>query len=157
MYDIPTETYSEFHKLMPIICVDVIVGIEDKLLLIQRKCEPMKDSWWFPGGRLLRGEDLTQAVSRVVKAETGLTTARYPTYLGFGETKFNEDPFQHGKGTHTVNFVYATNASALSVMQIVLDSNHIAHSTFSFEEIYTSNMHPYVKRFTALAEGILRK
>lgn len=157
MYDIPVETYSKFHQIMPIICVDVVVGFEEKLLLVKRKCEPMKDAWWFPGGRLLRGEDLSSAVGRIVKAETNLNIVRNPTYLGHGETKFDTDPFGHGKGTHTINFVYATNISALSAIQIVLDDNHAAYSTFSFEEIYTGNMHPYVKRFTALAEGVLRK
>lgn len=116
----------------------------------------MKGQWWFPGGRLCRNEKLKDAVKRIVKGETSLSVCR-TTLLGFDETEFEMDPFGHGQGTHTVNFVYATNASEMELMRIVLDENHTAHSLFTYEEIYASAMHPYVKRFTALAEGVLRK
>lgn len=156
MRDIPLEDYVKIHQTMPIVCVDCVVSVEDKVLLVKRKQAPMKGAWWFPGGRLYREEQLTKAANRIVKNEINLDLSGRITYLGHGETRFDTDPFDHGKGTHTVNFVFASYISTLSMMRIVLDENHIAHSTFSFEEIYCSNMHPYVKKFTALAEGVFR-
>jgi colanic acid biosynthesis protein WcaH len=157
METIPTADWVKIHRTMPIICVDCVISVEDKILLVKRKREPMKGSWWFPGGRLLRGERLSQAVSRIVKGEININLSGKPVLLGHDETEFEADPFGHGEGTHTVNFVYASKATMLSIMRVVLDENHIAHSTFTFEEIYGSNMHPYVKRFTALAEGVFRQ
>lgn len=157
MENIPAEEYAKIHKWMPIICVDCVISVEGKILLVKRKQEPMKGSWWFPGGRLYRGERLYQAVDRIVREEISVDLSSSPVLLGHDETEFEADPFGHNQGTHTVNFVYASRATTLSIMRIILDDNHIAHSTFTFEEIYRSNMHPYVKRFTALAEGIFRK
>ena len=152
--NIPTEIYSEIHQRMPIVCVDCVVVYEGKVLLIKRKREPMKDQWWFPGGRLLKDERISDAVSRIVKAETSVSICK-PISLGFDETIFKADPFGHNEGTHTVNFVFAANISHLSMMRVVLDENHLDHGTFSFDEIYKSNMHPYVKRFSAITEGVM--
>lgn len=154
--NIPREEYAKFHKQMPIVCIDCVVSCDSKILLVKRKCEPMKDSWWFPGGRLVRNENLAHAVRRIVKVETGLSFNRQ-IFLGFDETQFETDPFGHNGGTHTINFVYAAPISEMELMRIVLDDNHITHSLFSYKDIYNSEIHPYVKRFTALAEGVLRK
>jgi ADP-ribose pyrophosphatase YjhB (NUDIX family) len=116
----------------------------------------MKDHWWFPGGRLVRDERIIKAVDRIVQGETGVTVCR-PSYLGYDETLFEADPFDHGEGTHTVNFVYAANISHLSMMKVVLDGDHLDHGFFTPEEIYTSDMHSYVKKFTAMSEGVLKQ
>jgi len=153
MHNIPTTLYSEIHEIMPIICVDCVISVDNKILLVKRKCEPMSGAWWFPGGRLTKNERLNTAMSRIVKSETGLDLSR-PVMLGHDETKFEADPFGHGAGTHTVNFVYASRVSEMAMMRMALDSNHIECSTFSFEEIYQSDMHSYIKKFTALSEGV---
>lgn len=154
--NIPKKEYAKFHAQMPIVCIDCVVSCDNKILLVKRKCEPMKGAWWFPGGRLIRNERLIHAAKRIVKDETGLNFSRQ-TFLGFDETQFETDPFDHNNGTHTINFVYAASISEIELMRIVLDDNHIAHSLFSYEEIYNSSIHPYVKRFIALAEGVLRR
>lgn len=156
MAEIASSLYSQIHQLMPIVCVDCVVSVDNKILLVKRKCDPMKGSWWFPGGRLYRDESLDSAAVRIVKGETGIDLVR-PILIGHDSTKFETDPFGHGKGTHTVNFVYASKTSEIAMMRVVLDENHIAHSAFTYEDIYQSDMHPYIKRFTALTEGILRK
>jgi colanic acid biosynthesis protein WcaH len=156
MLNIPEDVYAKIHELMPIVCVDCVVSYDNKILLVKRKREPMKSAWWFPGGRLVRNEKLDSAVSRIVRNETGVSLHR-PTPIGYDETEFETDPFGHGEGTHTVNFVYASYISEIAMMKITLDDDHVAHSMFTYEEIYRSNMHPYVKRFTAIAEGVLRK
>ena len=115
----------------------------------------MKDHWWFPGGRLIRDERIHHAVNRLVKGETGVSICQ-STYLGYDETLFEADPFGHGDGTHTVNFVYAATVSHLSMMRVVLDEDHLDYGFFTPEEIYTSDMHSYVKKFTAMSEGVLR-
>ena len=156
MYEnIPTDLYTTIHRRMPIVCIDCVVVYENKVLLVKRKREPMKDQWWFPGGRLLKEERMSKAVHRIVSAETGVSI-RMPQLLGFDETIFKADPFGHNEGTHTVNFVYASNISHMAMMKVVLDENHLDHQAFSFDEIYRSNMHAYVKRFSAMAEGVIK-
>lgn len=155
--EIPRQQYVDIHRLMPIICVDCVVLVDNKILMVKRKYDPMKNAWWFPGGRLYRGEKLRCAVGRIVKKETNIDLRGTPVLLGHGETEFVEDPFGHNQGTHTVNFVYASTISELSLMGVALDDHHITYSTFDFEEVYSGNMHPYIKRFVALAEGALKR
>lgn len=50
-------------------------GDKYKVLLIQRKHEPYKDHWAFPGGFVDQDEVADQAVLRELKEETGLEVA----------------------------------------------------------------------------------
>ena len=70
---IPQDLYDNIIDLMPIICVDGIIQTENGILLLLRDNEPEKNKWWFPGGRLLKGEKLEEGIVRKVKEETGLT------------------------------------------------------------------------------------
>ena len=69
---IPDKQYNQIMKVMPIVSVEAVIMIDDGLLLLRRKNEPAKDEWWFPGGRIRKGESLKQALHREVKEETGL-------------------------------------------------------------------------------------
>ena len=41
-----------------------------------RNNEPGKGVWFTPGGRILKGESLEEAVTRVLRKETGLEATR---------------------------------------------------------------------------------
>jgi ADP-ribose pyrophosphatase YjhB (NUDIX family) len=53
-------TYSQNKKIPKI-------NIDNALLLLRTKNEPAKGEWWFPGGRIKKGESLEQASHREVK------------------------------------------------------------------------------------------
>lgn len=54
------------------VAVGAIVIHDDALLMVRRGREPNRGLWSIPGGRLLHGEYLGDAVKREVKEETGL-------------------------------------------------------------------------------------
>lgn len=154
---IKDETYETIHRLMPIVCVDVVIMVEDKVLLIKRDKEPAKDQYWFPGGRLLKNESIKDAASRIVKSETNLNIFNI-LHLGFDETVFAEDPFGHGEGTHTVNHVYGARIKSMDLIALALDEHHTEYLLHELNDVfYNDKMDSYVKKFTILAEAAYRR
>ena len=73
---IEEELYSRIKEVLPIPCVDLVVIHEGRVLLMLRNNEPGRGLWFTPGGRVLRGEELDEAVKRILLKETGLTPMR---------------------------------------------------------------------------------
>jgi ADP-ribose pyrophosphatase YjhB (NUDIX family) len=69
---IPDPLYSQITKLLPIVSVEALIVVDKSLLLLKRNNEPVKDEWWFPGGRIHLGESLEQTLRREIKEETSL-------------------------------------------------------------------------------------
>ncbi len=83
---------SIFHRV-PRLCVEVvIVKPECGVLLMRRDIPPNVGAWHIPGGTVLFGEPLVQAVKRVARDELGLDVAvgellgyiEYPSHYNNG-------------------------------------------------------------------------
>ena len=74
---IPGDVYGEILKLLPIVSVEALIIMDNALLFLRRKGQPAKGEWWFPGGRVRKGESLEQALRREVAEETGLKIRSY--------------------------------------------------------------------------------
>jgi len=69
---LPEKLYKRIYSLVPRLCVDVIIRSTDGIVLVKRDIPPCKGMWHIPGGTVLLGESLGQAVKRVAKDETNL-------------------------------------------------------------------------------------
>ena len=69
---IPFPEFKKIYSRVPRLCVEVIIIENSSLLLIKRSIEPAIGKWHTPGGTVLKGEDLEQAVKRVAKEELDL-------------------------------------------------------------------------------------
>jgi len=69
---IPLTLYKLIVDLIPIASVEAIISKDNSLLLLRRQNSPAKGQWWFPGGRIRKGETFEEALYREVKEETGL-------------------------------------------------------------------------------------
>jgi colanic acid biosynthesis protein WcaH len=123
---IPEAAYKEFHRSMPIACVDVLLISKSSFLLMKRKNAPARGKWWFPGGRILRNELLADAVRRKILEETGLQADK-PTLLGVEETLFPDGPF--GDSTHTINVLFRAETDQNDV---VLDGQNDEYGWFEY-------------------------
>ncbi len=56
----------------PQVTCDIAVKWRSKILLIERKNDPFKGFWCFPGGFMEMGERLATCASRELREETGL-------------------------------------------------------------------------------------
>ncbi|MGV8130991.1 MAG: NUDIX domain-containing protein [Candidatus Pacearchaeota archaeon] len=88
-----------FSPITPKLTVDGVLIRQNKILLIQRKNEPI--GWALPGGLVDIGETVEQAVSREIHEETGLDI---PSKL-FQLVGVYSDPTRDPRG-HNVSLAY---------------------------------------------------
>ena len=138
MYMIPKDKYSEILELIPIICVDgMIIDDKNRFLLLKRNNEPEKNKWWFPGGRLIKGELMEDAIKRKIKLEIGLDV-EIVKELGPTQTYFETGPF--GGSVHTINFTYLLKIKG---GEISIDKDH---SDYKWCDHVEESLHKELKR-----------
>lgn len=109
---IDIELYHKIIENMPILCVDGLILMENKILLLKRLNYPAKGEWWFPGGRVLKNEKISDSIIRKVKEETNLNV-EIISQIGVYETIFEKK--------HTVNIYFLLkNLNS----EIILNSEH---------------------------------
>ena len=74
---IPSKIYNRIVKLMPIVSIEAVIVKDNALLFLRRNNEPAKGEWWFPGGRIHKGESLEETLRREIKEETGFEISEY--------------------------------------------------------------------------------
>ncbi len=128
---------------MPILCIDLVIFNDGKILLVKRKDEPLKDEWFFPGGRAHRNELLADAAKRIAENEVGLQIG-FPLFMGFEEMFFETDPFNHSGGTSTVNMVFNSISKSKTVK---LDKHHKKYQWIDPHELMTGQYHPHLRKY----------
>lgn len=104
---IPEQQYRQILRVLPILCVDIIVvGPDGKYLLVKRRNEPLMGEWWTVGGRVLHGEKALDAAQRKLREEVGLSNDAME-FVGFYEGWFDCNSFEQGL-YHTVSLIYRT-------------------------------------------------
>jgi colanic acid biosynthesis protein WcaH len=69
-------TFLKIVELTPLVSIDLIVfNDKDEVLLGYRKNRPARDSWFVPGGKILKDEHIHQAFRRISQTELGLELA----------------------------------------------------------------------------------
>jgi ADP-ribose pyrophosphatase YjhB (NUDIX family) len=66
------EDFRKIYNIVPRLCVDLIIKTKDGIVFSKRDIEPQKGYWHFPGGTVLFGETIQEAITRIGKEETGL-------------------------------------------------------------------------------------
>ena len=139
---IPEDLYKKIIHNIPLCCVDIVVKMGDSFLLVKRTEEPVKNKWWFSGGRVLFNEKLETAVKRKLKQELNIKKIKKIELLGAEGVKFKNGDF--GRPVYSVSIVFLTEISKEQANNIRLD--HTA-SEFKWLSSIQNNFHPYLKRF----------
>ncbi len=88
----------------PFPTVDIIIAIDDKIVLIERKNEPF--GWALPGGFVDYGESFESAALREAKEETGLALEDLRQFRAYSNPE--RDPRQHN-----ISMVFTARASGV--------------------------------------------
>ena len=96
---IEDELYSKIREVLPTVCVDLLVTNERKEYLLAKRTEkPAQGSWWFPGGRIRKGETWEACARRKGIEELGID-------MPIGRLISVENYFADDADWHTVNLV----------------------------------------------------
>ena len=118
---IPRARYRRILGSMPLLCVDgVIRNSSNQVLLVKRVNEPLKNTWWVPGGRVLKGESLERAFRRKMHEELGIRVdnARCLGYCEAVNVRHVGIAAEGGR-LHTLSIVFETR---VEVARVTLDS-----------------------------------
>ena len=83
---IPFKEFKKIYSRVPRLTVEVVLLKGKSLLLIRRSIAPDAGKWHTPGGTVLKGEDLHQAVQRVAQEELAINV-NVVKFLGIIEYK----------------------------------------------------------------------
>ena len=115
---ISSDLYACIRSVMPIVCVDCLLVVDSNVLLLKRSNSPAYGQWWFPGGRILHGEDITTASLRKLKEETSLE-ANFKNILSVETSIFPDE------NIHTINICCILDAlEPKHELDIAIDSLH---------------------------------
>lgn len=143
---IPKEQYHFIHQNTIIPCHDVFIYYKGGFLLVNRNLSPAKDEYFPIGGRIMRGRSIEDSLMIKAKEECNLELENIEL-LDTVRTFWSEDPFGHGQGTDTLNFVY----SARGKGNLKLDENHQNPITVNLQQyrnkdgVFRGSLHPYVR------------
>lgn len=138
------EVYKAAHQGLIIACHDVFIDYEGKILLVNRDNFPAKNHLWPIGGRLLKGVPAETSLREKAYKECGLFLDSLHL-LDIDRTLFKTDPYNHGKGTDSLNVVYYAKGSG----NIKLDDLHNKFVLVGTKEYIDlrEKLHPYVKQY----------
>jgi colanic acid biosynthesis protein WcaH len=137
---VPDEQFTAFLETMPQVCVELVLETEAGILVGKRTGKPRV--WFWPGGRLYKGERLDDAAHRIAAEELGIDVS-LEERLGVQAHFWDPEAVDEAVSRHTVNVVYrATPASA--AYDIELDDQHEAYRFLTELE---PDLHEYVREY----------
>lgn len=144
--------YSDAVANLPIACVDVFLyhPSTKQYLLVLRKDPPAKNFWWPPGGRVFKGELLTDCARRKCREEIGATDVHSVRILGVAETFFPDSAWNNQ--THTINTLVLVTINSRDSLQI--DDTCLNFKWLPID-VFPENEDPYVQNIYTLAQRIL--
>jgi colanic acid biosynthesis protein WcaH len=143
---LPKETFKTIIASTPLISIDLVVtNLLGQVLLGYRNNKPAQDFWFVPGGRILKDESKSDAFSRLVKDELGLSLViQDAEFQGVYEHFYDDYVFGDKITTHYVVLAY----------QLCVDINldempNIQHSQYKWftpsELLESENVHVHSK------------
>jgi len=152
----PFEHYMAANAGLVIVCHDVIVDYNDAALLVQRKIFPAKDIYWPIGGRVQKGMPIEESLKAKVKEECKLDLSDI-VELGIARTFWKTDPFGHGRGVDTINFMFYGKGSGT----LELNDDHYNAVLVEPEDytpsVFQQTLHPYVQEIMDKAIPLIKR
>lgn len=144
-------------RAMPVVSVDLVVNDEaGRILLGRRKNRPAAGSWFVPGGRLLKGEDIASAVRRISTQELGIEMV-HERVLGVYHQRYPDNFADDSFDSHYVTF--PVSVVAVGSVELRNDDQHEELRWWSVDDLMeAADVHEVTKNYflgDAVKERIL--
>jgi colanic acid biosynthesis protein WcaH len=137
-------------RLTPLVSIDLIVTAGNRRVLLgQRRNRPAQGTWFVPGGRVLKGETLDAAFTRVVRDELGIASVQRSSSRLFGVFEHHyEDNFA---GVPDITTHYVVLAYSIMLGGSVPIGRFDQHSDYAWlmpaEVLVRDDVHPNTKAY----------
>ncbi len=123
---VPRAAFRSLVRWAPIVSIDLIIlNRANEVLLGYRTNRPAKNTWFVPGGRIFKGERITDAMVRIAYHETGIEIN--PTaaeFAGVHEHFYRNSVFSGSRSQPTHYVVLAYRIRLRKDPEIHADSQH---------------------------------
>jgi colanic acid biosynthesis protein WcaH len=145
------EQFREAVDMLPLVSIDLLVrDSRGRYLLGLRGNPPASGQWFVPGGRIRKGETLSQALQRLAGEELGMAMgADRWHFLGVYE-HFYDINFagEAGMPTHYVVLAYQTQLPAGPIGTALPATQHLGYRWDSPQDAAAeADVHPYTKAY----------
>ncbi len=143
------KTFLTIVKLAPLASVDLIVYHPDgNVLLGYRQNKPAQNTWFVPGGKILKDERISAALQRVAKTELGLEiTPSQTRFKGVYEHLY-PDNFSGEPGISTHYVVLAYEFQVANDEEMHGDNQHAQLKWWSISDLLAApDVHPNTKAY----------
>lgn len=139
---IPDDDWRSIVAHVPVVSVDLLVRYDSGVVLGKRTNEPAKGEWFVPGGTVLKGERLAEAVHRVAEEELGIDV-EIESRLGTYEHFYDAADVEGVDGKHYVATAFVVTPVGAE-RETPRDDQHSDLRTVERDE---PGLHPYVSRY----------
>jgi colanic acid biosynthesis protein WcaH len=148
-FELDAHVFAQVVKHAPLVSIDLILqDLQGRIFLGYRRNQPAKGTWFVPGASIRKGEQLDQALRRIVREELGVESiASSAEFIGVFE-HFYEANFamEAGYGTHYI--VLAHKCILESPLTNLPPAQHSEYRWWDIAELIKSpDVHPYTKAY----------
>ena len=132
----------------PLVSIDLCLICNGQILLGKRSNEPLKGTWFTPGGRIHKNETWQDALLRIAEAELGLICIAVEDFalMGMWDHFYSNSALDQNTSTHYVNLPHY--AEFKSKPQITLDDQHGEFKWFDLSVVSNDEKsHPYIRNY----------
>jgi colanic acid biosynthesis protein WcaH len=143
------QTLFDVVKHTPLVSVDLIVSRPNgEILLGYRKNKPAQNTWFVPGGKIMKDERISAALRRVARTELGVElNPDQARFKGVYEHLYT-DNFAGAPGVSTHIVVIAFETLVTMEDKIIGDDQHAQFKWWSVPELLAApDVHPYTKAY----------
>ena len=144
------QTFKIVIENTPLVSIDLCLVCNGQILLGKRSNEPLKGTWFTPGGRIHKNETWQNALLRIAEVELGLSGIAVEGFslTGMWDHLYNNSALDQNTSTHYVNLPHY--AGFKSKPQITLDDQHGEFKWFDLAVVSSDQKsHPYIRNYAS--------